>query len=259
MFPALWPCGRRRGLRLAIRSCPRGRDLTRPLAARSPPTCSALGRTTRGPASLARLCRGRSGRFKAAVAAVSGRRPPPPAAEKGYRDGDPPRPPGSVGSSGVPVSSTSPEAQYHDWHWQSGRWLCVTCLASSRTAVPRRQKCPGFSPAVRRALEKPRGHTLQIATFSNGFGLIVICRKCGHLLSSNRQCKLRTDDCKAKGGQANFASPSARMAYRRVCDGKHPVHAKFGEAKVLDRCMPAPLLLALAQRGGPSPPPGDPT
>ncbi len=99
-------------------------------------------------------------------------------------------------------------------------------------------------------MDSPRGHRLQIATFANGFGIVVICSACGHFVSSNRQGPLHKKDCLAKGGQSAFASPSARVAYQRVCDGKHPAHAKFGEAKVLDRCLPEAALLALARGGG---------
>ena len=116
--------------------------------------------------------------------------------------------------------------------------------------VPRRQNRPGYSPAVRQLLENPRGHALQIATFSNGLGTVVICSQCGHIVSRNGQGPLHKKDCLAKGGQASFASASAKVAYRRVCDGQHPTHTKFGEARVLDKCMPVAALLALARGGG---------
>ncbi len=101
--------------------------------------------------------------------------PPSPAAEtanSSQNRGDPP-----------PCDATYGESQYHEWHWQGGRWLCVRCLASARTGVPRRQKCPGASPSIRGLLEDPKGHRLQIATFANGFGIVVICCDCGHLLT----------------------------------------------------------------------------
>jgi hypothetical protein len=137
----------------------------------------------------------------------------------------------------------------HDWHWQAGRWLCTSCLSSSRLAVPRREKCPGQAPSLRKLLQDPQGHKLQIATFSDSFGIVVICSLCGHFTTSNRTGELHKKPCKAKGGQAAFASPGARSAYSRVAAGKHPKHSK-GEARVLDPCVSADALLALAREGG---------
>ncbi len=136
----------------------------------------------------------------------------------------------------------------HDWHWQAGRWLCTACLSSSRGAVPRRDKCPGLAANVRKLLTNPRGHKLQIATFTDSFGIVVICSACGHFCTSNRAGPLHKDDCRAIRGQA-FASPGARSAYKRVSVGKHPRHAK-GDAKVLDPCFPATALLAFERGGG---------
>ena len=136
----------------------------------------------------------------------------------------------------------------HDWHWQAGRWLCTACLSSSRGAVPRRGKCPGLAANVRKLLAEPKGHKLQIATFTDTFGMVVICSACGHYCTSNRLSSLHKDACKATQGPA-FASEGAVSAYRRVSEGKHPKHAK-GDAKVLEPCFPATALLAFAQEGG---------
>jgi hypothetical protein len=141
-------------------------------------------------------------------------------------------------------------ATKHEWHWQGGRWLCTLCLSSSRVSVPRRDKCPGRAPKIRKLLEDPRGHKLQIATFTDTFGVVVICSACGHFCSSSRTTDLHKKACQAKGGQAVFASPGARQAYLRVVEGKHPTHAK-GDAKVLDPCISADALLAFARGGAP--------
>ena len=134
----------------------------------------------------------------------------------------------------------------HEWHWQSGRWLCTLCLSSSRLAVPRRDKCPGRAATIRKLLEDPKGHKLQVATFTDGFGVLVICSLCGHCCASNRTGPLHKERCKARGGQATFASPGARAAYQRVVKGQHPKHGK-GDARVLDPCISADALLALAR------------
>ena len=159
--------------------------------------------------------------------------------------------------AGAPLSGDDPApppprqfeesgANKHEWHWQSGRWLCTLCLSSSRLPVPRRDKCPGRAANIRRLLEDPKGHKLQVATFTDGFGVVVICSLCGHFSASNRAGPLHKERCKAKGGQAAFASPGARAAYLRVVKGQHPKHAK-GDAKVLEPCISADALLALAR------------
>ena len=110
-------------------------------------------------------------------------------------------------------------------------------------------KCPGLAANIRKILFDPKGHKLQVATFTDSFGVVVICSACGHFTASNREGQLHKKACKATGGQAAFASPGARAAYLRVAEGKHPKHAK-GEAKVLDPCLSAAALLALAREGG---------
>ena len=101
---------------------------------------------------------------------------------------------------------------------------------------------------MRKLISNPRGHKLQIATFTDSFGMVVICSACGHFCTSNRLGPLHKEACKATRGQA-FASPGAGAAYKRVSDGKHPKHAK-GDAKVLDPCFPATVLLAFERGGG---------
>jgi hypothetical protein len=138
----------------------------------------------------------------------------------------------------------------HDWHWQGGRWMCTACLATSRLPVPPRGgKCAGMSSNLARLVQNPRGHRLQIATFADGKGVVVVCSQCGHYSTSNRPAELHKKDCKAKQGQASFASPGAKTAYLRIASGKHPKHA-MGEAKVLDPCM---SLAALLRAGGQEP------
>ena len=109
--------------------------------------------------------------------------------------------------------------------------------------------CPGRAANLQKLLSDPKGHKLQLATFSDGFGAVVICSGCGHFTTSNRPGKLHKDACKAKGGQAAFASPGARSAYERVAAGKYPKHHK-GDAKVLDPCVSAAAVAALARSGG---------
>ena len=142
----------------------------------------------------------------------------------------------------------SPEgAARHDWHWRSGRWLCTSCLASSRLPVPPRGgKCPGMASNLARLVQNPRGHTLQIATYADGKGVVVVCSRCGHYSTTNRPAELHKKDCKAKQGQASFASPGARISYERIAAGKHPKHA-MGEAKILDPCMSLAALRAAAR------------
>ena len=135
----------------------------------------------------------------------------------------------------------------HDWHWQAGRWLCTACLATSRSGVPPRLgKCAGMSANLARLVRDPRKHTLQVATFADGFGMVVVCSRCGHYASSNRPSPLHKKDCLAVGGQQAFASPGAKSAYERIASGRHPKHAK-GEAKVLDPCMSLDVLLRAGQ------------
>ncbi len=135
----------------------------------------------------------------------------------------------------------------HDWRWKDHRWLCVACLTTARTAVPPRLgKCAGMATNLAKLVRNPMRHTLQLATFADGKGVVVVCSKCGHYATSNRPAELHKHLCKATGGQASFASPGAASAYRRIAEGKHPKHAK-GEAKVLDPCMPLASLAALAQ------------
>ncbi len=142
----------------------------------------------------------------------------------------------------------SEETLRHEWHWQAGRWLCTACLTTSRLPVPSRGgKCAGMSSNLASLVQNPRGHTWQVATFADGNGVVVVCSRCGHYSTSNRPCELHKKACKAKGGQAAFASPGVEIAYERIASGKHPKHAK-GEAKVLDPCMPLETLRRAAER-----------
>ncbi len=131
----------------------------------------------------------------------------------------------------------------HIWRWQYSRWICSSCLTTSRTAVPPRSKCPGMATNLRSLLNSPRGHALQIATFTDCKGLVVICSKCGHHATSNRPTQLHKQVC-PKG----FGSDGARHSYQRVCRGQHPKYSK-GPAKVLDPCMSPAMLMALARTG----------
>ncbi len=98
-----------------------------------------------------------------------------------------------------------------------------------------------------RLVQNPRGHTLQIATFADGKGVVVVCSRCGHYSTSNRPVELHKKDCKARLGQASFASPGAKTSYERIASGKHPKHA-MGEAKVLDPCMSLEVLRRAARQ-----------
>ena len=129
------------------------------------------------------------------------------------------------------------DVERHTWRWQVGRWLCTQCLASSRGAVPSRiYGCKGMAPNLADLLQRPRKHVLQIATFSSGAGVVVICSRCGHYATTNRPCKLHKQACKN-----GFESQGARTAYERVSMGLHPRHAQ-GDTKVLDPCVAASAL-----------------
>ncbi len=147
-----------------------------------------------------------------------------------------------------PAPPPRPDPVKHTWKWQAGRWLCTSCLATSRTAIPRQIfNCPGLSPSIRDLLRRPQGHRLQVATFTSGAGLVVICSGCGRFTTSNRRGVLHTDPCPAKrSGQAAFQSEGARWAYKRVCEGKHPSYNQ-GNTRVLDPCMAADALTRLAE------------
>ena len=99
---------------------------------------------------------------------------------------------------------------------------------------------------MRDLLQRPQGHKLQIAIFTSGAGLVVICSGCGRFTTSNRRGVLHNEVCPAKGrSQAAFQSEGARFAYRRVCEGKHPAY-KQGSSKILDPCVAAETLQRLA-------------
>jgi hypothetical protein len=162
----------------------------------------------------------------------------PPAAEDLPQAGVEPPPPQE--GLGGPRTRSSQEAARHSWVWQSGRWLCTACLTTSRGSVPRRiYGCKGMAPNLADLLQRPRKHALQVATFSSGGGIVVICRKCGHYATSNRPCGLHKKDCKR-----GFTSQGAETAYQRVSQGMRPKHDR-GDAKVLDPCMDGAALLAL--------------
>jgi hypothetical protein len=153
--------------------------------------------------------------------------------------------PSAPGARPPPTGEGAPRR--HEWHWKEGRWLCVSCLATSRLGVPPRlSKCAGMSPDLARLVQDPRKHKLQIATFADGKGMVLVCSRCGHYATSNRPTELHKKVCAATGGQAAFASPGAKSAYERIVLGKHPKHAK-GEAKVLDPCMSLEALCKAGQ------------
>jgi hypothetical protein len=106
--------------------------------------------------------------------------------------------------------------------------------------------CRGMAPNLADLLQRPRKHVLQIATFSNGVGMVVICSKCGHYATSNRPCGLHKHVC-----SRGFTSKGAEKAYERVSQGMHPKHER-GDAKVLDPCMEGAALLALGAQQAPS-------
>ena len=137
----------------------------------------------------------------------------------------------------VPLgASRTKETNAHRVKGQEGRWICTNCLATSRTAIPRQIfKCPGLASNIRDLLHRPQGHRLQVATFTSGAGLVVICSACGRFTTSNRRGVLHKEPCPASSGQASFQSDGARFAYKRVCEGKHPAY-KHGDSKVLKAC-----------------------
>ncbi len=85
---------------------------------------------------------------------------------------------------------------------------------------------------------------MQIATFTSGAGIVVICSGCGRFTTSNRRGILHKEKCPSVG-QAAFQSEGARASYRRVCEGLHPAY-KEGTSKVLDPCFAANALLEAA-------------
>ncbi len=146
-----------------------------------------------------------------------------------------------------PGASRRRDPNAHRWKWQEGRWICTHCLSTSRTAIPRAIfKCPGLATNIRDLLHRPQGHKLQVATFTSGAGLVVICSACGRFTTSNRRGMLHKEPCPASSGQASFQSDGARFAYKRVCEGKHPAY-KEGAEKVLEPCMAAATLLRIAE------------
>ena len=176
-----------------------------------------------------------------------------PAQAEGFQDSsagwaDPPE----VIRAPRPQHATEEGVRRHDWHWQAGRWICAACLTTSRSGVPPRLgKCAGMASNLASLIRNPRKHTLQIATFTDGCGVVVVCSRCGHYSTSNRPVELHKKDCVAIQGQQFCASPGAKAAYERICAGKHPRHAK-GEAKILDPCMAIETLIRLGGGGNPS-------
>ena len=141
--------------------------------------------------------------------------------------------------------SDAAEPLKHRWKWQSGRWICTNCLSASRLAIPRQIfGCRGMAPNIRSLLQRPQGHKLQIATFTSGAGIVVICSGCGRFTTSNRRGVLHKEKCPSLS-QAAFQSDGARAAYRRVCEGMHPAY-KEGNSRILDPCISAETLLQIA-------------
>jgi rubredoxin len=127
----------------------------------------------------------------------------------------------------------------HDWVQTPSYWSCRNCLTRSRATFPPRGKCLGLTPALADLVRDPRGHVLQIAPYSNGSSVILICSRCGRFAGSNRRnTKLHTETCLGV-----FGSDGARYAYKRVCERKHPTYGK-GEAQILEPCLAASALVA---------------
>jgi hypothetical protein len=126
----------------------------------------------------------------------------------------------------------------HDWINLQGRWTCRSCMTTSRAAFPPVGRCPGLTPSLADLIKNPRGHTLQIAPYTDASSIIVICSRCGHFAGSKRRnTKLHTDVCKRA-----FESDGAFYAYKRVCDRMHPTYGK-GPSKVLEPCISAASLV----------------
>ncbi len=127
-------------------------------------------------------------------------------------------------------------------------------MTSSRAAFPSVGRCPGLTPSLADLIQKPCGHTLQIAPYTDASSIIIICSKCGHFAGSKRRnTKLHTNVCKRA-----FESDGAFYAYKRVCERRHPTYGK-GPGKVLEPCFSAASLLdgrrAAATGVSGSPPP----
>ena len=151
-----------------------------------------------------------------------------------------------------PQQSAPPEedapAEGHDWVQVQTRWTCRSCLSISRAPFPPQGQCPGLAPSLADLVRDPRGHTLQIAPYSDRSGVVIICSKCGHFAASKRRnTKLHTDLCRRR-----FESDGAQFAYRRVCERKHPTYSK-GEARILESAFSASALVAPSLGGAAGP------
>ncbi len=76
--------------------------------------------------------------------------------------GDPPAPRRRlVGKQGVPLKK-----ELHCWRFKKDRWLCVSCLTTTRKQQPdRTAKCFGFAPSLRELVADARGHVLMVSFF----------------------------------------------------------------------------------------------
>ena len=136
-----------------------------------------------------------------------------------------------------PTANAAEVADGHEWTNIEGRWICKTCMSTSRAIFPPKGRCPGLTPALAEIVRNPRGHTLQIATHTDGRGVVIICSRCGHFAASNRRnTKLHTHDC-----TYGFESDGAKYSYRRFCNRQHPTYGR-GEAKVLEAAFPVAAL-----------------
>ncbi len=71
----------------------------------------------------------------------------------------------------------------HDWVQIENKWACRS-WSVSRATFPPRGKCPGLAPSLADLVRDPRGHTLQIAPYSDRSAVVIICSRCGHLAAS---------------------------------------------------------------------------
>ncbi len=156
-------------------------------------------------------------------------------------------PPAQAPQTSAPPKEAAPD-EGHDWVQVNSKWTCRSCLSVSRSLFPPQGHCPGLAPSLADLVRDPRGHTLQIAPYSDRSGVVIICSRCGHFAASKRRnTKLHTDKCHRR-----FESDGAQFAYKRVCERKHPTYSK-GEARILEPAFSASSLVAPALGGAAGP------
>ncbi len=154
---------------------------------------------------------------------VSSSGPPPVSASS-------PPPPSS---SAVDVVVDPPEGHHWKWREASRRYICCKCLDFKRVlTAPDQRVCPGFCRSLHAVASHPShlGHTLYLGTYTaEPTKFLVVCQSCGGLWDGGSLQSLKRQ-CPPNG----FTSAQQRANWSRAAEGKHPRHAKHGDARVLD-------------------------